>query len=132
MPETAQEIIMRLRAMIPSFNCLPGCTDCCGPHPWSKWEWEQVPVKRHATEITCPYATPSGCEVYEHRPIVCRIFGTIDSLPCPHGRRPLAMLSPVQEGEIMGVYLQLMDTEKEQCQTKPNLRNRKLRRHGRT
>ena len=28
----------RLYAAIPPFECIEGCTDCCGPVPWSAWE----------------------------------------------------------------------------------------------
>lgn len=111
MPETPQETILQLRGMIPSFDCVPGCHDCCGPHPWSRWEWEQVPAKCLATELTCPYVTPASCGIYEHRPIVCRLFGTVANMPCPHGRRPMAMLHPLREREIMERYLKLLEAE---------------------
>ena len=31
---------------------------------------------------------PQGCQVYDQRPLICRLFGTTASLPCPRGRGP--------------------------------------------
>lgn len=37
----------------------------------------------------CPHLSASHrCSVYEHRPIICRVFGAADGLPCPHGCKP--------------------------------------------
>lgn len=34
-----------LYAMIPSFKCKEGCTECCGPVPFSDWERAQVKIE---------------------------------------------------------------------------------------
>lgn len=34
------------------------------------------------------------CLVYEHRPIICRVFGTAEGLQCPHGCSPATGLLP--------------------------------------
>ena len=31
---------------------------------------------------------PDGCQVYDQRPLICRLFGTTPRLPCPRGRGP--------------------------------------------
>lgn len=97
--------IKKLRSMIPTFSCKPGCHDCCGPVVFSKWEWEQVADKKTATCIFCPYASFLGCEIYEHRPIICRLFGTIDRLKCPRGCRPEVLLTEEEAAAIMEEYL---------------------------
>ncbi len=103
--------IRRLRTLIPTFECVPGCRDCCGPIPFSRWEWGQVADKRKATCIECPYSTEQGCAIYEQRPIICRLFGTVDDpmLKCPHGRGPKKPLSAEEGRRIAMEYARLVE-----------------------
>lgn len=39
-------------------------------------------------EWNCVHLGPQGCEVYDERPLICRLFGTTPSLLCPRGRGP--------------------------------------------
>ena len=43
---------------------------------------------------------PQGCEVYDQRPLICRLFGTTKSLPCPHGRGPEQLTEPRTEQQV--------------------------------
>jgi Fe-S-cluster containining protein len=98
--------IKSLRQHIPEFKCLPGCHDCCGPVTASTDEVARLPIKSDAeheaalADWSCPYLGCSGCQVYAERPLICRLFGTTKSLPCPHGRRPEVMIAPRIEQEI--------------------------------
>jgi hypothetical protein len=84
--------INQLRLQIPSFACVPGCHDCCGPVTASSEEMSRLPVKSDAehaaalAEWNCVHLGPQGCEVYDERPLICRLYGTTPSLPCPRGR----------------------------------------------
>ena len=107
MGASVQEQVVRFyRDKIPPFACVPGCHDCCGPVPASSWERAQLPAVPKLTRLAalahldCPHLGPQGCTVYDQRPLLCRIFGTVESLPCPHGRRPAKMLPAHVEGEI--------------------------------
>jgi Fe-S-cluster containining protein len=94
------------RRRIPSFECIPGCHDCCGPVTASSEEMARLPLKsdqeRDAAlaDLSCPHLGAGGCEVYEERPLICRLFGTTPSLVCPHGRRPEEMIAPLIEQAI--------------------------------
>ena len=90
-------------------KCRPGCSDCCGPVPFSKEEWGRIADKRKATGITCPYSSKDGCAIYSQRPIVCRIFGTVPGLPCPHGYMPDNPLSGDEENNIIDKYMNMPD-----------------------
>lgn len=87
-----------LRQQIPSFECVPGCHDCCGPVTTSSEEMARLPRKTAAEqaaamdELNCVHLGPNGCTVYEERPLICRLFGTTPTLPCPNGRRPVEMI----------------------------------------
>ena len=101
--------IKYLRKQIPTFKCKEGCFDCCGPVPFSKWEWAQIKDQRIGTGATCPYASKDGCEIYKDRPIICRLMGTVLKLKFPHGYGSEKMLSKKKEWEIMQKYTEVMD-----------------------
>lgn len=48
----------------------------------------------------CVHLGPDGCEVYDERPLICRLFGTTPSLPCPRGRGPESPTSPQVEKQV--------------------------------
>jgi len=92
------QIIKFYRERIPSFECTPGCHDCCGPVTASSEEVARLPAKSDAqhesalAEYNCPYLGINGCEVYAERPLICRLFGTTPRLSCPNGKGPTVMI----------------------------------------
>ncbi|MET0656206.1 MAG: YkgJ family cysteine cluster protein [Pseudoxanthomonas sp.] len=98
--------IEELRARIPSFRCIVGCHDCCGPVTASSEEMARLPLKSDAEHEaalaawSCPHLGEHGCEVYDERPLICRLFGTTPSLPCPNGKRPVYLIDRRTEAEI--------------------------------
>lgn len=94
------------RERIPSFECTPGCHDCCGPVTTSAEEMAQLPVISEAAHdtalanLSCPHLGESGCQVYAERPLICRLFGTTPRLACPNGKRPEVMIDPDIERQI--------------------------------
>ncbi|MDO9619197.1 MAG: YkgJ family cysteine cluster protein [Pseudomonas sp.] len=98
--------IDQLRLQIPSFACVPGCHDCCGPVTASSEEMSRLPVKSDAehdaalAEFNCVHLGPQGCTVYDQRPLICRLFGTTPSLPCPRGQGPEQMIEPAVEKQV--------------------------------
>lgn len=91
---TCTSQIDQLRRQIPGFACEPGCHDCCGPVTASSEEMARLPRRSDAehnaalAEWNCVHLGPHGCEAYTERPLICRLFGTTKSLPCPRGRGP--------------------------------------------
>jgi uncharacterized protein len=104
--DTNDRKIDALRARIPSFACIVGCHDCCGPVTASSEEMARLPVKTEAehtaalAELSCPHLGTHGCEVYAERPLICRLFGTTPRLLCPNGQRPVYMIDTRTEQEI--------------------------------
>jgi len=96
-----------LYQQIPVFQCLPGCTACCGPVPFTKEEWERVEDKRTTSGLTCPYANEAGCAIYENRPFMCRLFGTTESLRCPLGCGPIVLLTADEARKLSQEYIQM-------------------------
>ncbi|MGE5472361.1 MAG: YkgJ family cysteine cluster protein [Bacteroidota bacterium] len=105
MTGNSQEIRF-LRRQIPGFECEPGCHDCCGPVTASSEEMARLPVKSaeaHAAalaELSCPHLGERGCQVYDERPLICRLFGTTPRLVCPRGKGPAEMIRPAIEARI--------------------------------
>lgn len=98
--------IEALRQRIPSFTCIVGCHDCCGPVTASAEEVARLPIKTEAEHadalenLSCPYLGTHGCEVYGERPLICRLFGTTPRLLCPNGKRPVYMIETKVEQDI--------------------------------
>lgn len=98
--------IRYLREQIPPFECQPGCHDCCGPVTTSAEEMARLPVKSEAEHaaalagLSCPHLGERGCQVYDERPLICRLFGTTPRLACPNGRRPEVMIDPEIEQQV--------------------------------
>ena len=101
-----QEILARLRERIPSFECAPGCHDCCGPVTTSSEEMLRLPVNTDAEheaaldEFSCVHLGSNGCKVYTERPLICRVFGATPSMPCPNGCRPEDMIDSKTERQV--------------------------------
>lgn len=113
---------------VPAMSCLPGCTDCCGPVPWSADEWARVAQEPAALSadretmgnavvptvpgtLRCPFASAEGCTVYDRRPLVCRMFGVVRDarLTCPHGCGPKRKLSAEQGAALRHRYQEAMN-----------------------
>jgi hypothetical protein len=95
-----------LRERIPTFRCVVGCHDCCGPVTASALEVGRLPVRTEAehaaalARLDCVHLGPHGCQAYDERPLVCRLFGTTPRLPCPNGRRPVYLVDRRTEAAI--------------------------------
>lgn len=50
--------------------------------------------------LNCVHLGPDGCTVYDERPLICRLFGTTPTLPCPNGRRPEVLIHPRVEKQV--------------------------------
>jgi uncharacterized protein len=116
-PKQERRLLEKLYARIPKMQCIPGCHDCCGPVSGSCEEIKRAPLLKsfeHKLEfmiefnvhcescLSCPYASESGCAIYDDRPLICRLYGaTEDShLQCPHGRAPERKLTIAQTRAI--------------------------------
>ncbi|MFW6179744.1 MAG: YkgJ family cysteine cluster protein [Desulfohalobiaceae bacterium] len=109
--DQARQELQRLYDRIPSFRCMPGCTDCCGPVPFSRLEWQRVLDKRTGdASLTCPYARGGQCEIYDQRPFICRLMGATSDpkLKCPRGCGPNKPLSARQAHRLTIRYYKLL------------------------
>ncbi len=72
----------------------------------SSEEMFRLPVKNDEehdvalANLNCPHLGDNGCQVYEERALICRLFGTTPRLACPHGRRPEIMVDAQIEQQV--------------------------------
>lgn len=93
-----------LYAQVPELDCKGLCHTSCGVIEASVRERERMQeagvrlpyldefleMDRAGLEISCPALTEDKrCGVYEVRPMICRLWGTTDSMPCPYGCEPV-------------------------------------------
>jgi hypothetical protein len=87
---------------VPDVDCKGLCVEACGPidmHPYERARIRRAGVRIPSPadalrqivstgDYTCPALQEGRCQVYEVRPMICRVWGASDELPCPHGCRP--------------------------------------------
>lgn len=126
MATKAQRIraLRELYKQVPRVECKGLCQDACGPIDPPPLELE-IMEKRAGKPLTtrmtgaevraaavngtlvgrrCGYLSPAGaCTVYGDRPMICRIWGAVESMPCHHGCQPVGgrYLSDAEAYELL-------------------------------
>lgn len=90
----------RIYRAVPTVACRGLCSDSCGPIDMSIEERRRIaahgvnipPAADALTAIRegrpvadCPALDDGRCTVYDDRPLICRLWGAVESMPCPHG-----------------------------------------------
>lgn len=122
-----------LYAKIPTVDCIPGCTDCCGVIPLALIAerrnfgkpGEMIYKGGHwmTRKLSCVHSKAGNCGIHDKRPFMCRLFGTVDPqeadegskwIVCPHGRKPAVPLTGDQARALTAEYFELVAKEKAQ------------------
>lgn len=94
---TIDDRLEALYASLPALECLGLCIESCGTitmglHEQRRVERQTGEPLRTMDRIVdnCPYLEDRRCSVYEVRPLVCRLWGLVDSpeLRCEYGCTP--------------------------------------------
>lgn len=105
-------------ARIPDVECRGLCQEACGPIAMSQSEAQAIRDRvgarvrlvgdgpqvylTNARTLTCPLLNPDGkCSVYANRPAICRIFGAVQAMACPHGCRPKKWMTREESYEVL-------------------------------
>lgn len=108
--------------MVPTVACKGLCHAACGVIPIAPAEREEL-VKltgrrvkvetepmpggylmlrmRSADDLSCRYLVRQRCSVYAARPLICRLYGAAEALPCAHGCEASAPLLSNAEGRAL-------------------------------
>lgn len=105
-PTLAERVDAQLEALydqVPDIGCLGLCADVCGPIDGGHRERVRMaragvplPPKDEAVRkmastpgnYECPALVDGQCSTYQARPMICRLWGASEDLPCPYGCRP--------------------------------------------
>lgn len=109
--------LQRIYARIPEVHCRGLCQEACGLTGMSPVEAKAIkdrvgerftptigtnPILLISKTGVCPLLNPDGkCSVYEDRPAVCRLFGAVKAMRCPHGCRPKKWLRESESRAIL-------------------------------
>jgi hypothetical protein len=106
--------IRALYARLPKMDCKGLCSACCGPIEMSLVERERLEraAGRPCTtdgRLTCSLLTVAGrCSAYDERPMICRLWGLVETMPCPHGCRPEGGLLSAEDGfRLLGLTMEV-------------------------
>lgn len=75
----------------------------------SRMEWKRICdhlgyVPQPRDDLKCPMLNEQGkCSVYAIRPLVCRLFGVVHKMPCPHVQPKEWMSEEDELRVLMGV-----------------------------
>ena len=91
MKDYSRDIARLVRRIPTDLECEPGCHDCCALHAWTWTEWAKLPMDMRKVAVNktdpCPFITEAGCECYEYRPVICRLWGYAENIG-PYGPYP--------------------------------------------
>ena len=95
---TPADRLAALYTQVPNLNCIGLCHQSCGPIDMGPAEQDatatagiRVPRAFADRDIVniCPALSILGqCRIYQARPMICRLWGAVEGMPCPHGCRP--------------------------------------------
>ena len=107
-------VLREIYASIPDAGCKGLCADKCTTVPMFPIELEQLeeaagrklptlPIGDGVGGIIlgseigkpCPLLVLGRCTAYDHRPLICRTFGSVEGLRCEHGCGPAELLTDV-------------------------------------
>lgn len=108
--------LAEIYARIPAIECARRCRRTCGPVPLERAEHAAIvraglrlPVVRaggrfltDAPLMVCPALDRSGaCNVYPHRPLICRLYGVAEGLECRWGCKPDRYLTRAEAAALV-------------------------------
>lgn len=81
---------------------------CCGPLRMTRLERQRIVQaagfgpKSHPQTMKCNMLGEDGsCRVYDVRPLICRLWGAVRAMSCPHGCKPDRYLTVAESVEIV-------------------------------
>ena len=107
--------VAALYARIPKIDCRQKCQDFCGavvqlgafteaerPGIEAALLEAKVAQRSGGSSRSCNALNEQGrCVIYESRPAICRLWGVVEGMRCPHGCEPERLLSHAEMSEIL-------------------------------
>ena len=103
-----EEIYSRIAAL----KCKRKCQEACGPILMESVEWKRLksagPVP-DLRDMNCPLLQGSDCSRYGLRPAICRLWGVVKAMRCPHGCKPKRWMTDAEAHGILRQVRELSD-----------------------
>lgn len=105
-PRRLDERLDALYAELPNIECGGYCQDSCGPIDMSVRERQRIEGEHGEVKCgvgpTCTMLTITGeCRAYEIRPMICRLWGLMESMRCPYGCVPERWVTDAEAFEFL-------------------------------
>jgi uncharacterized protein len=89
-PRRVRERLAAIYARLPSVECRGLCAEACTAIDMSVRERLDLEgAAGHPCQVDgqgkCNMLANGRCTQYELRPLICRMWGAVESMPCPHG-----------------------------------------------
>lgn len=107
MPANAKpDPLAEIYARVPAIACKGLCHVSCGPVPATRLEIEAIEKTTFVpwgvdANGTCSMLFAGRCTAYEKRPLLCRLWGVVESMPCVFGCTPDRMLSDAESRGLL-------------------------------
>lgn len=99
------ELLDAIYAELPSLDCQGRCSSSCGPVPAFPVEQMRILLAHGSTpSITawrCPLLVKERCRAHVIRPMLCRLWGVVETMRCPWGCEPSRWLTAEQGYEFL-------------------------------
>lgn len=95
-----------LYAELPALKCKQLCAESCGPIVMTRVEWQRVcktlsEERKAIGSLTCPILENGLCAAYDVRPMLCRLWGLVETMKCPWGCVPERYLTEEEGYEFL-------------------------------
>tara|TARA_R110000868_G_scaffold176609_4_gene414499 strand:+ start:10662 stop:11018 length:357 start_codon:yes stop_codon:yes gene_type:complete len=105
--------VQRIYDKLPTMKCKGLCHESCGPAPALPAEAARMhkkgiePPDYDRNTLDCNYlSNEKTCSIYDDRPLICRLFGMVKKMKCPHGCIPEAGMMSEQKSIKLIRYME--------------------------
>ena len=102
-----------LYARLPSIDCQRRCAGACGPLVATELEWARMESatggEAWGDDTVCPHLDRDAglCRGYALRPLICRLWGVVETMPCPFGCQPERWLTAEDADALVAAVIAL-------------------------
>lgn len=92
--------IVDVYTRVPAIECKQRCQDSCRDVPLLTLERDELGLPEHMD--VCPALGGLGlCTIHKRRPLMCRLWGVAENMPCPHGCQPTRRLTVAEASALV-------------------------------
>jgi hypothetical protein len=111
MTHPRDDALAKLYAQVPAIDCQGRCWTSCGAVDMSARERHRIAKAGHPItpfieameseeNFWCDALKDGRCVIYQLRPMLCRLWGVVETMPCVYGCVPERMLTK-EEGDLL-------------------------------